>query len=106
MEKLKFEYSTKNIPLPSESYKLQLIEKNNQRRYRLRSFKIPSPVKELAAFKSELTELVKNIKFQKIKNQQQNQLKEDIKKISQSDKTLTFADKSFQHISINKRRTH
>ena len=28
MEKLKFEYSTKNIPLPSEgSYKLQLIEK-------------------------------------------------------------------------------
>ena len=81
-------------------------EKNNQRRYKLRSFKIPSPVKELAAFESELTELVKNIKFQKIKNQQQNQLKEGIKKISQSDKALTFADKSFQHISINKRRIH
>ena len=68
MEKLKFKYSTKNIPLPSEiSYKLQLIEniemvikqirwkaifqntkkeKNNQRRYGLCSFKIPPPVKQ------------------------------------------------------------
>ena len=85
MEKLKFEYSTKNIPLPSErSYKLQLIEKietvikrmrwkvifqdtkkekNNQQWYGLCSFKIPPPVKELAAFESELIELVKNIKL-------------------------------------------
>ena len=29
-----------------------------------------------------------------MKNQLQNQLKEDIKKINQSDKTLTFAGKS------------
>ena len=116
MEKLKFEYSTMNIPIPSErSYKLQLIEKiemvikrmiwkaifqdtkkekNNQQRYGLRSFKIPPPVKELAAFESELIELVKNIKFQKVKNQLQNELKEDIKKINQSDNTSTFADKS------------
>ena len=74
MEKLKFVYSTKNIPLPFErSYKLQLIEKiemvikqmrwkaifqdtkrenHNQQMYGLRSFKIPPPVKELAAFES------------------------------------------------------
>ena len=52
------------------------------------------PVKELAAFESELIDLVKNIKFRKAKNQLQNKLKEDIKKINQSDKTLTFADKS------------
>ena len=85
MENLKFEYSTKNIPLSSErSYKLQLIEKiemvikrmrwkaifqdtkkekNNQQRYGLCSFKIPPPEKKLAAFESELIELVKNIKF-------------------------------------------
>ena len=71
MEKLKFEYSAKNIPLPSErSYKLQLIEKiemvikeirwkaifqdtkkeKNQERYGLSSFKIPPSVKELATF--------------------------------------------------------
>ena len=91
MEKLKFEYSTKNIPLSSEkSYKLQFIEKiemvikrmrwkaifqdtkkekSNQQRYGLRSFKIPPPVKELAAFESELIELIKNIKFRKVKHQ-------------------------------------
>ena len=124
MEKHKFEYSTKNIPLPSErSYKLQLIEKiemvirrmrwkaifqdtkkekSNQQRYGLRSFKIPPPVKELAAFESELIELVKNIKFRKVKNQLQNQLKEDIKKINQSDKTLTFADKSSNMYRLTK----
>ena len=68
-------------------------EKNNQQRYGLRSFKIPPPIKELAAFECELIELVKNIKFRKVKNQLQNQLKEDIKKINQSDKTLTFTDK-------------
>ena len=37
---------------------------------------------------------MKNIKSRKVKNQLQNQLKEDIKNISQSDKTLTFEDKS------------
>ena len=58
-------------------------EKNNQQRYGLCSFKISPPVKELAAFESILIILVKNIKFQKVKNQLQNQLKEDIKKINQ-----------------------
>ena len=38
-------------------------EENKQQRYALRSFKIPSPVKELALFESEMIELVKNIKF-------------------------------------------
>ena len=77
-------------------------EKNNQQRYRLRSLKIPPPVKELATFESELIELVKNIKFRKVKNQLQNQLKEDIKKINQSDKTLTFADKSSNMYRLTK----
>ena len=55
-------------------------EKNNEQSYGLRSFKITTSVKELAAFESELIELVKNIKFQNVKKQLQNQLKEDIKK--------------------------
>ena len=124
MEKLKFEYSTKNLPLPSErSYKLQLIEKiemvikrtrwkaifqdtkkekSNQQRYGLCSFKIPPLVKELTVFESKLIELAKNIKFQNVKNQLQNQLKEDIKQINQSDKTSTFADKSSNMYGLTK----
>ena len=77
-------------------------EKNKQERYGLCNFKIPPPVKELAAFESELIELVKNIKFRKAKNQLQNKLKEDIKKINQSNKTLTFADKSSNMYRLTK----
>ena len=42
-------------------------EKNNHQSYGLHSFKITTSVKELATFESELIELVKNIKFQKVK---------------------------------------
>ena len=66
------------------------------------SFKIPLPVKELAAVESKLIELVKNIKFRKVKNQLQNQLKENIKRINQPDKTLTFADKSSNMYRLTK----
>ena len=67
-------------------------EKNNQQRYGLRSFKIPPPVKELAAFESKLIELVKNIKFRKVKTSY-NIIWKKTKKINQSDKTLAFAHK-------------
>ena len=39
-----------------------------------------------------------------MKNQLQNQLKEDIKKIDQSDKTLTFADKSSNMYRLRKEK--
>ena len=40
---------------------------------------MPPPVKECTAFESKLIELVKNMDFLKVKNQLQNQLKEDKK---------------------------
>ena len=67
-------------------------------------FKIPPPVKELVAFEPELTELVKNIKFWKVKKQLPNQLKKDIKTINQSDKTLTFTDKSSKMYRLTKKK--
>ena len=67
-------------------------------------FKIPPPVKELVAFEPELTELVKNIKFWKVKKQLPNQLKKDIKTINQSGKTLTFTDKSSKMYRLTKKK--
>ena len=67
-------------------------------------FKIPPPVKELVAFEPELTELVKNVKFWKVKKQLPNQLKKDIKTINQSDKTLTFTDKSSKMYRLTKKK--
>ena len=49
---------------------------------------------ELMAFEADLVRLVKKIKFRKVKNQFQNKLKDDIKKVHSSNKTLTPADKT------------
>lgn len=49
---------------------------------------------ELMAFEDDLVRLVKKIKFRKVKNQFQNKLKDDIKKVHSSNKTLTPADKT------------
>ena len=62
--------------------------------YGLKSQKTPPPINELAAFENNLIELVKNIKFQTVHNQQQGTIKSDIKLIQQSSKTLTPADKT------------
>ena len=83
MEKLKFDYSMKNIPATTErSYLLKLIEKIEMvikrmhwkvvycdmkgnsiktETYGLKSQKTSPPINELAAFESDLIELVKNI---------------------------------------------
>ena len=48
-------------------------------------------MKELIPFENELVELMKNIKFRKIRNTFQEKLKEDIK-FTESNKTKTSAD--------------
>ena len=50
-------------------------------------------MKELIPFENELVELMKNIKFRKIRNTFQEKL-EDIKLITESNKTKTPADKA------------
>ena len=85
MEKLKSDYSIKNIPVTTKrSYLLKLIEqiemvikrmrwkviycdmKGNSIKtetYGLKSQKTPPPINKLAAFENDLIELVENIKF-------------------------------------------
>ena len=62
--------------------------------YRLKSLSSPRPVKELTPFENELISLVKNIKFRKVRNHFQDQLKQDLKRMKASNKTMTFADKT------------
>ena len=124
MEKLKFDYSMKNIPVTTERrYLLKLIEqiemvikrmrwkviscdmKGNRIKtetYGLKSQKTPPPINELAAFENDLIELVKNIKFRTVQNQLQRTLKSDIKSIQQSSKTLTPADKTSNMYRLTK----
>ena len=60
----------------------------------MRSKKCPGKVNELVPFEKDLIALVRNVKFRKVKNQFHKKIQQDIKTISSSDKTMTFADKS------------
>ena len=129
MEKVNFGYSLKNIPTPNEkTYKLQLIEKielfikklrwkailfiNNSVEtnkscasgltYGLKSNKCHPQLKELIPLEDDLVDLVKNIKFPKVRNNFQMKLHEDIKKVRSSKKTLTFANKTSSMYRLKK----
>ena len=122
MEKLQFDYSYKNISIPSErNCKLQLMEKielvikrmrwkahfyNEEKdvkenktltiieAYGLKSLNCPPQVKELFDFESNLLDMIKSLKFRKTRSHFQRRLKEDINTIHSTDTTLTFADKT------------
>ena len=125
MEKINFNYSVKNIPIPPErDYKMQLIEKiemdvkrmrwkaifyNNENedakdpeRYGLKSFKTPPAIRELNAFENDLFDLAKNIEFRRVNSEFQKNLAKDIKDIKQSEKTLTSADKTSNMYKLTK----
>ena len=116
MEKKTYNYSTKNIPTPSErNYKLQLVEKIeifikrmrwkaimydtgckqnvNVEKYGLKTLHSPKQVKELSAFEKDLIAVVKEIKFGNARSDFQTTLQEDIRSTHNSKKTMTFADK-------------
>ena len=116
MEKLKFGFLMKSIPLTTErSYLLKLIEqikmvikrmrwkviycgmKGNSIKtetYGLKNQNTPPLINELAACENDLIELVKNIKLRTVHNQLQRTLISDIKLIQQTSKTLTPANKT------------
>ena len=125
MERIKFDYSYKNIPIPSvRSYKLLLIEKIElvikrmrwkahfyskyeeakevPENYGFKSLNCPPQIKELSAFKNELFNLLNIIKFRKVQSEFQRKLKEDIKLINSESKTLIFADKATNLYKLEK----
>ena len=113
-----------NNPLTSErQYKLKLVEKieavikrmrwkalyfdQNEERsnsskncFGLKSDKCPPANKLLDNFEKDLYQLVNKIKFKKVSCDFQSKLKEDIKEISSSNKTLTPADKTSNYYRL------
>ena len=67
---------------------------NSSERYGLKTLKGLKKVKELVPFENYLIDLLKVIKIQKVKNQFLTKLKNNIKTVKQSKKTLTFANKT------------
>ena len=120
LEKVNLGYSTKNIPFADpRRYKLKLIDKTealikrmrwkaifylsrnesenaseNPETYGLPSKKCPTQVKELIPFENDLLQMVKNVEFGRTGNEFQTKLKNDMRNMRASGKTLTLADKT------------
>ncbi len=116
MEEYRLDYSSKNIPTPSnKSYLKVLLEKlegvlvrmrwrayhfdlenthNDTYNPRIKSRIYPLRFKELDKFEADALNLLTKIKFRNRSNKFQTKLKSDIKKIKDSDKTLIFSDKT------------
>ena len=119
MNKKTFNYSLKNIPIPSKkSYLLKLIEKvelvikrmrwkavffdqkkkddksENADNFGIKSKKCPPQVNDMIAFENDLFYMIKNIKFKQVKNDFLDKLNNDLSEINNSSQIFVFADKT------------
>jgi len=119
-------YSLKNIPVPSQkAYLSRLIEKVESllKRMRWKAFfylkgddgeeyssnnhgfrtrKCPPAPMEMKAFEEDMVKLIESVSFRRVTDPFQNQMKEDIHRIRQSDKMLVEADKTRNIYSVDK----
>ena len=70
--------------------------------YGLKSGRSPLQVKDLIQFEDDLDRIVKELKFRKVKNNFQTKLREDMKQVQTSKKTLTPADKTSNMYRLHK----
>ena len=76
--------------------------KTKETKFGLKISKCLPLVEELMVFEDDHIKLVKEIKFCKVKNQFQNKLGEDIKKVYLSNKTITPADETPDSYRLDK----
>ena len=126
MEKVNFKYSIKNIPIPSErAYLLQLMEEiemfitrmrwkaiysnsktndNSSEKYGLKTLKCPKQVKDPVLFENDLIDMLKVIKFQKVKNQFLTNCKTTSKQLS-NPKNTNISQQDIEHVPVKQRKT-
>ena len=81
---------------------------NSSERYGLKTLKCTKQVKELVPFENDLTDILKVIKFRKVKNQFLTKLKNDINTVKQSkkiQKNTNICRQDIEHVSIKQRKT-
>ena len=130
MDRVKLDYSTKNIPIHNRSeYRMSLIQKtrifirnlrwkthfylkppkksNQQNYYGFKSEKNAPPVPEIKKFEEDLIKLVENVKFKKsfnVSNDFQKQLSKDIEKIKENPNIIVKGDKSSNFYNVKKEK--
>ena len=124
MERTSFNYSPKNIPVPTLSlYKLRLIEKiesvikrmrwkahfflkedNNdetkqeRESYGFKARKCPPQCEEMENFEKDVMNIVRNLELRKTKDEFQDRLKEDMKKMNVSPNIPCFRRQNKQYL--------
>ena len=78
---------------------------NMQQTYGLKTLNCPPKIKEMVLFERDLWDLVNKIKFLKVSSNFQNQLKEDIKAIKESKKSLFLQIKHPTYTKLKKMNT-
>ena len=126
MEQHSFDYSTKNIPIPSKKlYLKRLVEKTEQLIKRMRwkahffdkekteseeikecfGFKTsicPPQHPDLVKFEEDLMNMIKNVSFKNIRNDFQDKLRADLTTVKSSNKAFVFADKTRNSYKMGK----
>ena len=125
MKRHSFDYSTKNIPIPSKKlYLSKLIEKTEllikrmrwkvifsgeerkelerKENFGFRSRNCPKQHPDLIDFENDLLNMVKNVTFRTVHNDFQDKLKKDISNIKNSKNAFIFADKTRNIYEMNK----
>ena len=127
MDRQNFNYSMKCVPIPSEEeYKLELLDsihkldtrmrwrafhflnpsqtKNSKETFGFNTSTAPPFIKELKTFQDGMIGIAKNLKFKKVTNQFQNQLRDDLKNIKREDRIIVAADKTRNHYMMDKEK--
>ena len=116
MHRIQYDYSLKNIGLPSyHQYHKQLVNKAESVIQRMRwkahfflnktdnatSYKFGLPTRnsapiilEMKAFEEDFIDMISNVKYRKINDGFLNKIANDMKKVKSSDNILIFADKT------------
>ena len=125
MDHLNFNYSMKNVPLPSEDeYKIEFLNSihNFDTRMRWRAYwylnpqlpkpnketfdlktSIPPPhVPEMKVFQDGLCDIAQNLKFRKMNETFLNKLNNDLRNIKRETKIIVPADKTRNYYKMNK----
>ena len=71
-----------------ENYEEQGIDQDENNKYGFKSRKCPPQIEDMEKFEDELLDMVRNIKFRRVRDDFQDKLKDDIKQINNSSKAL------------------
>ena len=71
--------------------KLKGSEKDN---YGFKTAKCPSSVKQLVPFENDMMDMIKNLEFERVNNEFQSNLRNDIRQIRESNNLFVSTDKS------------